>query len=61
MNKVLKDTPNKDYMLRARLSLEDRKRLKRISKILKVSDSETIRILIENKVKELDKQKNIFE
>lgn len=51
---------NKDYMLRVRMSIEDKKKLKRISKILKVKDSETIRLLIESKTKELSKQKNLF-
>jgi hypothetical protein len=52
---------NKDYMLRVRMSNSDLKNLKKIAKILKVNDSETIRLLIESKVKELNKQKNIFE
>ena len=52
---------NKDYMLRVRMSNSDLKNLKKIAKILKVNDSETIRLLIESKVKELSKQKNIFE
>ena len=52
---------NKDYMLRVRMSNSDVKNLKKIAKILKVNDSETIRLLIESKVKELNKQKNIFE
>lgn len=51
---------NKDYMLRVRMNIEDKKKLKRISKILKVKDSETIRLLIESKTKELSKQKNLF-
>lgn len=54
------DNTNKDYMLRVRMSIEDKKKLKRISKILKVKDSETIRLLIESKTKELSKQKNLF-
>lgn len=52
---------NKDYMLRVRMTNTDVKNLKKIAKILKVNDSETIRLLIESKVKELNKQKNIFE
>ena len=52
---------NKNYMLRVRMSNSDLKNLKKIAKILKVNDSETIRLLIESKVKELNKQKNIFE
>lgn len=52
---------NKDYMLRVRMTNTDVKNLKKIAKILKVTDSETIRLLIESKVKELNKQKNIFE
>lgn len=48
-------------MLRVRMSIEDKNRLKKISKVLKVSDSETIRLLIESKSKELKMQKNIFE
>lgn len=55
-----KDNTNKDYMLRVRMSTEDKKKLKRISKYLKVKDSETIRMLIESKTKELSKQKNLF-
>ncbi len=56
-----KQPENKDYMLRVRMSMDDKKNLKKISKLLKVSDSETIRTLIESKIKELNKQKNIFE
>jgi len=52
---------NKDYMLRVRMSNVDLKQLNKISKILKSSNSETIRLLIESKIKELNKQKNIFE
>jgi hypothetical protein len=52
---------NKDYMLRVRMSTMDLKQLNKISKILKSSNSETIRLLIESKIKELSKQKNIFE
>ena len=52
---------NKNYMLRVRMSNSDLKNLKKIAKVLKVNDSETIRLLIESKVKELNKQKNIFE
>lgn len=52
---------NKDYMLRVRMSTMDLKQLNKISKILKSSNSETIRLLIETKIKELNKQKNIFE
>ena len=54
-------TENKDYMLRVRSSNVDLKQLNKISKILKSSNSETIRLLIESKIKELNKQKNIFE
>jgi hypothetical protein len=54
-------TENKDYMLRVRMSNMDLKQLNKISKILKSSNSETIRLLIETKIKELNKQKNIFE
>ena len=54
-------TENKDYMLRVRMSTMDLKQLNKISKILKSSNSETIRLLIETKIKELNKQKNIFE
>ena len=52
---------NKNYMLRVRMSNSDLKNLKKIAMVLKVNDSETIRLLIESKVKELNKQKNIFE
>jgi len=55
------DPENKDYMLRVRMSNSDKKKLKSIAKKLKTSDSETIRLLIESKTKELEKQKNIFE
>ncbi len=54
-------TENKDYMLRVRMSNVDLKQLNKISKILKSSNSETIRLLIGSKIKELNKQKNIFE
>lgn len=54
-------TENKDYMLRVRMSNVDLKQLNKISKILKSSNSETIRLLIESKIKELNLQKNIFE
>ena len=54
-------TENKDYMHRVRMSNMDLKQLNKISKILKSSNSETIRLLIETKIKELNKQKNIFE
>lgn len=56
-----KEPENKDYMLRVRMTNDDKKNLKKIAKVLKASDSETIRTLIESKIKELDKQKNIFE
>ena len=56
-----KEPENKDYMLRVRMSNDDKKNLKKIAKLLKTSDAETIRTLIECKIKELDKQKNIFE
>ena len=48
-------------MFKVRMSDKDLKDLKKISKVLKVSNSETIRKLIESKTKELSKQKNIFE
>ena len=51
----------KDHMFKVRMSNGDLKDLKKISKVLKISDSETIRKLIESKTKELSKQKNIFE
>lgn len=56
-----KQPENKDYMLRVRMTSADKKKLKKIAKILKASDSETIRVLIDKKINELDKQKNIFE
>ena len=59
--KTKTDLENKDYMLRVRMSNSDKKKLKSIAKKLKISDSETIRLLIESKTKELAKQKNIFE
>lgn len=52
---------NKDYMLRVRMSTEDVKRLNKISKILKVSHSETMRMILKQSEKDLSKQKNIFE
>ena len=58
--KTISKEDNKNYMLRVRMTHEDRKKLKSISKIMKVSDSETIRLLIESKTKELKKQLNIF-
>ena len=51
----------KENMFKVRMSNTDLKELKKISKVLKVSDSETIRKLIESKSKELKMQKNIFE
>lgn len=51
----------KENMFKVRMSNTDLKELKKISKVLKVSDSETIRKLIESKSKELKLQKNIFE
>jgi len=59
--KTKTDSENKDYMLRVRMSNSGKKKLKSIAKKLKISDSETIRLLIESKTKELAKQKNIFE
>lgn len=52
---------SKDYMLRVRMNVDNLKDLNKISKLLKNSNSETIRLLIESKIKELNKQKNIFE
>jgi len=52
---------SKDYMLRVRMNVDNLKDLNKISKLLKNSNSETIRLLIESKIKELSKQKNIFE
>lgn len=58
MNKII-EKENKDFMLRVRMTNEDLKHLNKISKILKKSNSETIRLLIENKIKELSKRKKI--
>ena len=51
----------KDFTFKFRMSKTDTRNLKKIARTLKVSDSETLRLLIESKVKELNKQKNIFE
>ena len=51
----------KDNIFKLRMNDSDLKNLNKISKILKSSNSETIRLLIESKIKELNKQKNIFE
>ena len=51
----------KDSTFKIRMSKSDVKNLKKIARTLKVSNAETIRLLIESKVKELNKQKNIFE
>jgi hypothetical protein len=56
-----KEPENKDYMLRVRMTNEDVRDLKRIAKSLKASDSETVRTLIKLQIKELNKQKNIFD
>lgn len=52
---------NKDYICKVRMNDEDYKKLEKISKILKVTNSETVRTLIDNKIKELNRQKNIFD
>lgn len=60
--KTITEKENKDFMLRVRMSNSDLKNLKKISKQSKINSySEVIRTLIESKVKELSKQKNIFE
>ena len=51
---------NKDYICKVRMNDEDYKKLEKISKILKVTNSETVRTLIDNKIQELNKQQNIF-
>ncbi|MGB4853285.1 MAG: hypothetical protein WBQ38_13300 [Ignavibacteria bacterium] len=51
----------KDNIFKLRMNDSDLKNLNKISKILKITNSETIRLLIESKIKELNKQKNIFE
>ena len=56
-----KQPENKDHMLKVRMSNDDIKDLKRISKTLKATDSETVRTLIRSKITELNKQKNIFD
>ena len=61
MKEVLDKKEPLENTFKLRMSKTDLKNLKKIAKILKVNDSETIRLLIESKVKELNKQKNIFE
>lgn len=62
MKKVIQEKKEvKENMFKVRMSDKDLKDLNKISKVLKVSNSETIRKLIESKTKELSKQKNIFE
>ena len=51
----------KDNIFKLRMNDSDLKNLNKISKILKITNSETIRLLIESKIKELNKKKNIFE
>lgn len=51
----------KDYIFKVRMNDSDIRNLNKISKLLKITNSETIRLLIESKIKELNKQKNIFE
>lgn len=52
---------NKDYVFKVRMNNEEFKKLEKISKILKVTNSETVRTLIDNKIQELNRQKNIFD
>ena len=52
---------NKSNMFKVRMSDDDIKDLKRIAKTLKASDSQTVRTLIKLQIKELNKQKNIFD
>ena len=47
----------KDNIFKLRMNDSDLKNLNKISKILKITNSETIRLLIELKIKELDKLK----
>lgn len=61
MKEIKEKEENKDISFKFRMSKTDVKNLKKIAKVLKVNDSETIRLLIESKVKELSKQKNLFE
>lgn len=61
MKEIKEKEENKDISFKFRMSKTDAKNLKKIAKVLKVNDSETIRLLIESKVKELSKQKNLFE
>jgi len=61
MKEIKEKEENKDISFKFRMSKTDAKNLKKIAKVLKVKDSETIRLLIESKVKELSKQKNLFE
>lgn len=61
MIKKKSKSENKEYMLRVRMDKEDLKRLNKISKILKVSHSETMRMILKQSEKDLSKQKNIFE
>ena len=57
--KVKKDV--KENVVRLRMTNSDLKNLKKISRQLKVTDSQAIRLLIESKANELNKQKDIFE
>lgn len=61
MKKVIAKKENKEYVFRLRMNNEELKKLEKLSKILKVKNSQTVRILIDNKITELRKQKDIFE
>ena len=50
----------KDYMLRVRMNDSDLKNLNKISKILKITKSGVIRLLIESKSRELKFIKKLF-
>ena len=50
----------KDYMLRVRMSTMDLKQLNKISKILKITKSGVVRLLIESKSRELNILKNFL-
>lgn len=62
MKEVKEKKEVKENTIKIRMSNSDIKNLKKISRVSKIKNhSETIRLLIENKVKELNKQKDIFE
>lgn len=62
MKEVKEKKEVKENTIKIRMSNSDLRNLKKISRESKIkNDSETIRMLIKKGVKELSKQKNIFE